>query len=43
MAIAFIYRYLPETKGLSVEQTNACYEEIQRSRSLAGLQTSGSP
>ncbi len=31
MAIAFVYRYLPETKGLSVEQITAQYEEMQRS------------
>jgi MFS transporter, SP family, arabinose:H+ symporter len=30
MAIAFVYRYLPETKGLSVEEITARYEEIQR-------------
>ena len=41
MAIAFVYRYLPETKGLSVEQITARYEEIQRSGSLAGVQTPG--
>src|SRR6202012_5504157 len=28
-AITFIYRYLPETKGLSVEQINEHYEEVQ--------------
>jgi sugar porter (SP) family MFS transporter len=35
MAIVFIYRYLPETKGMSVEQITARYEEIQRTGSLA--------
>ncbi|HLI60713.1 MAG TPA: sugar porter family MFS transporter [Solirubrobacteraceae bacterium] len=35
MAIVFIYRYLPETKGLSVEQITARYEEVQSSGSLA--------
>ena len=41
MAIAFVHRYLPETRGLSVEQITARYEEIQRSGPLAGVQTSG--
>ena len=36
MAIVFVYRYLPETKGMSVEQITARYEEIQRTGSLAG-------
>jgi MFS family permease len=34
MAIVFIYRYLPETKGMSVEEITARYEEIQASGSL---------
>ncbi len=34
MAIVFIYRYLPETKGMTVEQITARYEEIQASGSL---------
>jgi MFS transporter, SP family, arabinose:H+ symporter len=37
MAIAFVLRYLPETKGMSVEQITARYEEIQRQGSLAGV------
>jgi SP family arabinose:H+ symporter-like MFS transporter len=35
MAIAFVYRYLPETKGMSVEEITATYEEIQRSGAAA--------
>jgi sugar porter (SP) family MFS transporter len=35
MAIVFIYRYLPETKGLSVEQITARYEEVQEQGTLA--------
>ncbi len=31
MAIVFIYRYLPETKGMTVEEITARYEEIQAS------------
>ncbi|MGH2909035.1 MAG: MFS transporter, partial [Solirubrobacteraceae bacterium] len=34
MAIVFIYRYLPETKGMSVEQITRRYEEVQASGSL---------
>jgi MFS transporter, SP family, arabinose:H+ symporter len=34
MAIVFIYRYLPETKGMTVEEITARYEEIQASGSL---------
>jgi MFS family permease len=34
MAIVFIYRYLPETKGMSVEQITQRYEEVQEQGSL---------
>ena len=34
LAIVFIYRYLPETKGMTVEEITARYEEIQASGSL---------
>ena len=37
MAIVFIYRYLPESKGLSVEQITERYEQIQAAGSLAGV------
>jgi sugar porter (SP) family MFS transporter len=37
MAIVFVYRYLPETKGMSVEQITARYEEIQEAGSLASV------
>jgi MFS transporter, SP family, arabinose:H+ symporter len=37
MAIAFTYRFLPETKGLSVEQITERYEQIQAAGSLAGV------
>jgi hypothetical protein len=36
MAIAFVHRYLPETKGMSVEEITAHYEEIQSHGWLAG-------
>ena len=36
MAITFIYRYLPETKGMSVEQITEHYEEIQAHGTFAG-------
>jgi sugar porter (SP) family MFS transporter len=39
MAIVFIYRYLPETKGMTVEQITARYEEIQASGSLTPVTT----
>ena len=39
MAIVFIYRYLPETKGMTVEEITARYEEIQASGSLAPVTT----
>jgi sugar porter (SP) family MFS transporter len=39
MAIVFIYRYLPETKGMSVEEITARYEEIQASGSLTPVTT----
>jgi sugar porter (SP) family MFS transporter len=35
LAIAFIYFYLPETKGMSVEEITARYEEVQETGSLA--------
>jgi SP family arabinose:H+ symporter-like MFS transporter len=35
MAIVFVYRYLPETKDLSVEQITARYEEIQHTGASA--------
>jgi SP family arabinose:H+ symporter-like MFS transporter len=35
LAIAFIYFYLPETKGMSVEEITARYEEVQESGRLA--------
>jgi sugar porter (SP) family MFS transporter len=39
MAIVFIYRYLPETKGMTVEEITARYEEIQASGSLTPVST----
>ncbi len=39
MAIVFIYRYLPETKGMTVEEITARYEEIQASGSLTPVTT----
>jgi sugar porter (SP) family MFS transporter len=39
MAIVFIYRYLPETKGMTVEEITARYEEIQASGSLTTVST----
>jgi MFS transporter, SP family, arabinose:H+ symporter len=42
MAITFIYRYLPETKGLSVEQITAHYEEVQAHGVFAGEPTTAS-
>jgi MFS transporter, SP family, arabinose:H+ symporter len=36
MAITFVYRYLPETKGMSVEEVTAHYEEIQSHGTFAG-------
>jgi sugar porter (SP) family MFS transporter len=39
MAIVFIYRYLPETKGMTVEEITARYEEIQASGSLSPVST----
>ena len=39
MAIVFIYRYLPETKGMTVEEITARYEEIQASGSLTSVTT----
>jgi MFS transporter, SP family, arabinose:H+ symporter len=41
MAIVFIYRYLPETKGMSVEQITARYEEVQEQGSLAPVTSTG--
>lgn len=35
LAIAFIYFYLPETKGMSVEEITARYEEVQETGTLA--------
>ncbi|HET9125872.1 MAG TPA: sugar porter family MFS transporter [Solirubrobacteraceae bacterium] len=35
LAIVFIHRYLPETKGMSVEEITARYEEVQEAGSLA--------
>jgi SP family arabinose:H+ symporter-like MFS transporter len=38
-AIGFIYRFLPETKGLSVEQTVNVFEQAARSGAAAGPAT----
>jgi MFS transporter, SP family, arabinose:H+ symporter len=40
MAIAFTYRFLPETKGLSVEQITHEYEEIQSRGTFASVNAS---
>jgi SP family arabinose:H+ symporter-like MFS transporter len=37
MAIVFVYRFLPETKGLSVEQITQRYEEIQAAGTFASV------
>ena len=39
MAIAFVYRFLPETKGLSVEQITREYETEQAKGTFAGVQS----
>jgi MFS transporter, SP family, arabinose:H+ symporter len=42
-AIAFVYRFLPETKGLSVEQTVSVFEHAARSGESASQLTTGPP
>jgi MFS transporter, SP family, arabinose:H+ symporter len=42
-AIAFVYRFLPETKGLSVEQTVHVFEHAARSGESASQLSTGPP
>ena len=43
VAIGFVYRFLPETKGLSVEQTVHVFEQAAHSGTPATKVTSGPP
>jgi len=42
-AIAFVYRYLPETKGLSVEQVTELFEREASGESASNLQAEPYP